>query len=181
MFGKLLLAALISFGVANLCQADEFQSEKIVSEKINCTLDKGSVQIHGTGLNYKIYEKAQILKLTECRRLTIAKQTIYTFQFESLEVQSSSSSKLWILEVAVPEAKGRVLNTQRSEIIDRIKLGGDQPEAEFENSLKTEWGTSKKDHHPMLKIEISSRDKREATNSYLLKQNPKKNWFENVF
>lgn len=179
----------ILYLTASFVRADEFLPSQAKIEKINCIMQKDLIIFDMISIPYTPYEEnLKNIKLTECQRIQIGQQIFFTALFESLQEQEFGSSKALIFEIALFNEKEKKLNTVRSEIIDRLKLQSDLPDYNFENSLKVNWGHSKKDHKLMLRFEIAAKTlnrkkgaKVEAPHSYLIKLNKKDSWFEDVF
>lgn len=160
-------------------QANEFQAIKYRPEKIECANKKEIITFSGLKQPYVIYDKnSSSIKLISCEKIQIKGLIFYTALFSSEITEGVSVQKILTFEVALLNKKLNSLQTVRSEIIDQIELSGDLTNTNFDSSIKSEWGQSKKDGRVLLKIEMSTEN--EKPFSYLLKLNSKLTWFENL-
>lgn len=166
--------------IASLAQAEDFQAEKIIPTNLKCQNQNGLALIEGQKIPYKTYGD-KIQKLLECQLVKINNEQFYTLKFESTEEMDNSSDKILIFEIAGADVKNKSLRALRSEIVDRLKSSVDLPaNVQFRNSISAQWGKSQKDGQTMLKITIAPKET-EPSSTYLIKLNPAKSWFENVF
>jgi hypothetical protein len=150
---------LFLFLVSVFVHADEFQALPALSQKINCQ------DVKRKGIQWK-----------NCQTVKVNGEEYYTLEFQGTS-NEGTKKKTKILKFEIADKN---LKTLRSETIDQIEQGIDLPEENFKNTLKAEWGKSKKDARTMLKMELSNKENSEKS-SYLIKLNEKKTWFENVF
>lgn len=185
-FGLLTFFLNLTLAPTNLALASpstsEFKVSKITIKKINCKIEQKQTVFEGLTKPYKPYNlNTKKTQLIACQHVQLGQDEFYTSQFVNFDEENLKPSKVLIFEVAALNQKTKSLNTVRSEVIDRVILDGDLPDYNFENIFKVEWGRSKNDQQPMMRFEISGRDKTEKPFAYLLKLNKKNDWFENVF
>lgn len=159
--------------------ADDFKPLALKPQKIQCSNKNQVIQFAGTKSAYSIYDKnSSTLKLLTCEKIKIKNLEFYTALFTNEIFEGTTSQKVLTFEVALLTKSGAI-QTVRSELVDQLELGGDLPNTNFDSSIHVAWGQSKKDDRVLLKVEI--RNKNEKPLSYVLKLNPKMQWFENQF
>lgn len=170
---------LIFLLFALTAQANEFQAIKYRAGKIDCTNKNETITFSGLKQPYVIYDKnSSSVKLISCEKIQIKSLTFYIVHFSSEIHEGPSVQKILTYEVALLNKKLNSVQTVRSEIVDQIELSGDLTNTNFDSSIKSEWGQSKKDNRVLLKIEINTQNEKPFT--YLLKLNSKLSWFENL-
>lgn len=175
-----------------IAKAQDFQPIKSHPEKIDCTYKKEAkketIHFANSVQPYEIYDKnSSSIELINCEKIQIKDLVFYTILFSSKIYTGSIPHKTLAFEVALlnkqlSKQPNKILNslqTVRSEVIDQIELSGDLVNTNFDSTIKTEWGLSKKDSEVLLKIEITTINTKPF--SYLLKFNPKSLWLENLF
>ena len=160
--------------------AQDFDFEKNQPAKIDCKLNKNSVQFKDLKPLYRLYDKnISEVKIEKCEKITVQKQVFYTVLYSTYVKELGSSQKVLIYEVALASHKSKIPQTVRSEIVDQVDLSGDPVDLGFQSSIESSWGKNKKDNSIMLKLNIMT--KNEKPFPYYLKFNTKSIWFENIF